>query len=653
MPALKRLMVALFATLVIVGNVPPAAASAAMAPVPAPISAGPRAMTAADVETWLDGLMPSALRRGDVAGAVVVIVKDGQILAQKGYGYADVATRRPVDPLRTMFRAGSTSKLFTWTAVMQLVERGQLDLDTDVNVYLDFKLRPYDGKPVTLRQIMTHTAGFEEMLKGLIFSNPKRISPLGDAVKQQIPRRIFAPGTTPAYSNYATGLAGYIVERRSGLSFDDYVERHIFGPLQMARASFRQPLPFRYMPFLSSGYDLASAPPKPYEFIRYAPAGSLTVTGADMAKFLIAHLNGGGGLLRPETLRQMHETKLTIMPALNRMALGFYEQNINGRIAIAHGGDTQWFHSDLWLFPAEKVGAFISFNSNGANGAASDIRAAFFEQFADRYLPELRPAGRISAAAAAEHARAMVGSYMPSRRVDGNFLRLMELGRSLSISLDDRGGLVIPAIVGLDGAPRRWVEIAPFVWREVDGHERLAAQVVDGKVVRVSVDSLSPYMVFDRTPWHRLTSWIALPLLISLIVILLTALSWPAAALVRRHYGAKPVLTGVARRFHRLTRLLCFAVLAVILAWVILAGTMISDLEKLDGRFDTLVLILQIIGLDVIAGLVIAAVLEARSIWRDGRAWPVKLWNGAIIVAAGLILWATIIFKLVSFPPLF
>ena len=120
------------------------------------------ALNRADVEAWLDGFMPYALERGDIAGAVVVVVKDGQVLLQKGYGYADVAKRTPVDPETTLFRPGSVSKLFTWTAVMQLVEQGKLDLDADVNEYLDFEIPARDGKPVTLRQIMTHTAGLEE-----------------------------------------------------------------------------------------------------------------------------------------------------------------------------------------------------------------------------------------------------------------------------------------------------------------------------------------------------------------------------------------------------------------------------------------------------------------------------------------------------------
>src|SRR5688572_10334320 len=207
-------------------QMPPADASAPQAPTPATA-----ALTAADVEAWLDGFVPYALQTADIAGAVVVVVKDGQVLAQKGFGYSDVAARKPVDPNLTLFRPGSISKLFTWTAVMQLVEQGKLDLDTNVNTYLDFKIPERDGGPVTLRHIMTHTAGFEEQVKELMGVEGEINPTLGEHLREWVPNRIFAVGTTPAYSNYATALAGYIVERAAGVPFDDYLDEHIFKPL--------------------------------------------------------------------------------------------------------------------------------------------------------------------------------------------------------------------------------------------------------------------------------------------------------------------------------------------------------------------------------------------------------------------------------------
>src|SRR6185295_17371173 len=135
-------------------------------------------LTRGDVEAWLDGFLPYAMNRGDIAGGVIVVVKDGRVLLQKGYGYADVATRRPVDPERTLFRVGSISKLFTGTAVLQLVEQGKLDLDRDVNAYLDFVLPPMSAAPITLRNLLTHRAGFEDVLKQLVVVDPAAAEPL-------------------------------------------------------------------------------------------------------------------------------------------------------------------------------------------------------------------------------------------------------------------------------------------------------------------------------------------------------------------------------------------------------------------------------------------------------------------------------------------
>ena len=228
---------------------------------------------------------------------------------------------------QTLFRPGSISKLFTWTAVMQQVERGKLDLDADVNPYLDFKIPPGpDGEPVTLRNIMTHTPGFEEAVKELITEDPDRLVPLDEAVRRWTPNRIFKAGTMPAYSNYATALAGHIVERVSGLGFDDYLDQNIFQPLGMAHSSFRQPLPKGLEAAMSKGYDSDSGKPKGYELISLAPAGSLAATGSDMARFMIAHLQNGAlgdqRILSEETAKQMHGTPLTIIPGLNRMLLG-------------------------------------------------------------------------------------------------------------------------------------------------------------------------------------------------------------------------------------------------------------------------------------------------------------------------------------------
>lgn len=617
-----------------------------------------RTLSREDADAWLDGYMPFALHSGDLAGAVVVIVKDGQVLTARGYGYADIAKRKPVDPERTLFRPGSVSKLVTWTAVMQLVEQGRLDLDRDVNTYLDFKIPPRDGKPITLRQIMTHTAGFEEAAKDIISYDTKQVPTIETYLKRWTPHRIFAPGTTPAYSNWATTLAGYIVQRASAMPFDDYVERNIFAPLGMRNSTFRQPLPKALEAQMAVGYPRASVPAKPFEVVVPAPAGSLSSSGMDMARFMIAHLQDGAlngqRILRPETAQVMHQSPLdrvnpmSLIPPLNRMELGFFETNINGREVIAHLGDTENFHTSLHLFLKDNVGLYVSFNSAGKEGAAHNTRAALFEDFADRYFPTSERDGRVPAKEAAEHARMMAGAWVSSRHSASNFLNLVTLLTQTEISVGPKGELVIPALKGTNGAPKQWDEIAPFVWRERGGHERLAAKVEDGKVVRWSFDLVSPFIVFDRVPAGRSAAWILPVLYLSLAVLLLTFLYWPVSWLTRRHYGSELTVTGQARRAYRATRIMAGLDLAVLIGWAAFVVALLGDTSALSSSSDIWLWLLQIAGAIVFVGAVGIAGWNAWLTWRDGRRWTRKLWSALVLLATIVVLYVAATFGLIA-----
>ena len=332
-------------------------------------------LEASDLSAFTDGFFPYAIRRGDIAGAVVVVVKDGRVLFEKGYGFADIASGTPADPEKTAFRLGSTSKLMTWTAVMQLVEEGKLDLDRDVNAYLDFNIPPRSGQPVTLRALMTHSAGFEDTSKDIMSPDRASMPSLEAYVKTHLPTRIFAPGERVAYSNYSATLAGYIVQRVSGERFEDYIARHIFQPLGMAHSTFAQPVPASFN--LATGYLRASVGPYPFEYLGDTPAGALTSTADDMARFMIAHLECGGTgsarILQPDTAALMHRPAFQPVPPLHGVSLGFYDEDRNGHRIIGHGGDTIAFHAGLHLMPDDGVGLFYVMNSWGVNNASISI----------------------------------------------------------------------------------------------------------------------------------------------------------------------------------------------------------------------------------------------------------------------------------------
>ena len=626
--------------------------------VSAPVLAAPspprevRSLEASDLEPWIDGYVGHALHSGDIAGAVVVVVKDGRIVTARGYGWADIAARRMVDPGSTLFRVGSLSKLFTWTAVMQQVEAGRLDLDRDVNASLDFKIPPFEGRPVTLRQIMTHTAGFEETGKNVITFHPPM--PLETYIKRWIPTRIYPPGTTPAYSNWGAALAGYVVQRVSQTPFPDYAERQIFVPLGMLHSTFKQPLPPSLAPFMAQGYPRASVAPQPFEIIGPSPAGALSASGLDMARFMIAHLNGGRGLMSPQAAALMHDSPLdrvdpkSLIPPLNRAELGFLEHKLNGQEVIGHRGATQNFHTLLELYVNEHVGLFASFNSAGRDGAAEQTLDQLSEAFADRYFPGPPATARVPPDLARAHARMMVGQWQGSRRADDDFLALASLFGQTSVGLTADGHLSIPSLKDEGGAAQRWEEIAPFVWQSASGHERLAAQVVNGKAVRWSTDTLAPAQVFDRVPVARSAAWLLPALLISLGSLLLTVLYWPAAWLVRRRYKTPIGVRGAALNAYRAIRLSSLLDLVILCGWIALLARMLSDLDWFSKRSDTWLRLLEAGGAIAFVGSVGIAVWNCLLTWKDGRGWTRKAWSIVIVLSTITLLYTAYTFGLLA-----
>jgi CubicO group peptidase (beta-lactamase class C family) len=641
----------------------PAAAAATATAAPAAAAAAHvtgagQALSKADLDAWLDGYMPFALQSTDIPGAVVTVVKDGKIVTSRGFGYADIAKNKPVDPDRTLFRPGSVSKLVTWTAVMQQVEQKKLDLDTDVNTYLDFKIPARNGVPVTLRQIMTHTAGFEEQAKNIIFYDAGKLQSLGDSLKAWVPNRIFDAGTTPAYSNYATALAGYIVERVSGEKFDDYVERHVFAPLGMKNTTFRQPLPAAMAPHMSVGYK-AGKPDGGFEIVGPAPAGSMSSTGNDMGRYMIANLQlgelDGKRIMTEATANAMFDTPLSsvnprsVVGPLNRMELGFFETNINGRKVIGHLGDTVAFHTSLHLFMKEGAGFYVSFNSGGKAGAANTLRMRMFQDFSDRYFPEASaPSALADAKASAERVRLMSGNWYNSRRSDSSFFAALGLLGQTQVTANANGELVVPALVGANGRPREWMEIAPFVWRDKAGHDRLAAQVVDGKPVRWSMDFMSPFMMFDRVPTGISGAWLKPALIGGLVVLLLTFLTMPFGWFARRKYKVAMPLNGEAKRAYRASQIGAGLTLLVLGGWITAVTLMLGDLKNATSMFDPLLWLLQIAGIVVFSAAILAAVWNMKWTWSEKRSVARKIWSVLLLASSIVVFYAAARFGLLA-----
>jgi len=618
-------------------------------PTSTPVAGVP--LTPADADAFFDGMVPELIKEFDIAGGAVVVVKDGKVVFAEGYGYADVKRKRPVVVDYTLFRPGSISKLFTWTAVMQQVELGKIDLDRDINMYLDFKIPARNDGPITMRHILQHRAGFEESIKGVIHDNPKDATSLGAVLKRFIPERIYAAGSTPAYSNYGSGLAGYVVERVSGEPFEAYVEKHIFQPLAMTRSTFRNNLPAPLRDGMSQGYDVASDDAKKFELVEPAPAGSLASTSTDMARFMIAHLQqgklGDAQILREDTAHLMHTSFGPGVGPLNRMALGFYETNVNGHTVLAHGGDTNWMHSYMRLFVDDGVGIYTTFNSTGAEHASGRVREAIFRRFADRYLPGPKWSGRVDPKLAKEHAKAVAGYYENTRRPQSSMLDVLNLFGQIKVVTGKDGTISIPSIVGVSGKPRDWHEIAPFVWLNDESGDRLAAEVKNGKVVRISIDPISPFMAWEPTPAYRSAAWLMPAAAVALGAIVLTVLFWPITAFARWQYGATVELEKNEKRSRLLVRI-ALTVLLLVPIVALLGATSVDEGVLLSGHYDGVFVAFSLAILIALLASLAATLWSAWLAFRNRGTLKAKFWSILLIASILVLFWIAVVFKLVS-----
>jgi CubicO group peptidase (beta-lactamase class C family) len=490
-------------------------------------SGGP-SLTPDDLAAFFDGILPLQLERSDIAGASVLVMKDGNVLLQKGYGYADLKSKKPVDPVATIFRLASISKLFTWVSVMQLEEQGKLDLDTDINHYLDFRIRPAFNKPITLRNLMTHTGGFEEVLNDIIITDPKKAVPLRDHLIHNQPMRLFPPGEIPAYSNYGVGLASYIVQRASGVPFEQYVHDNIFVPLGMTHSSFHQPLEKELTWKDSLGYRGSTLkPPVGFEFFNPVGAGGISSSAADMGRFGQALLNGGEldgkRILKPETLAQMWTPQFRASDQLPPICMGFYQTWRNNLRWIGHEGDLIAFHSLFFVEPAQKLLLFVAYNSAGGG---SQPRPEIVNAFSDRYFPGAPKVEFLKTPV--KELKAIEGEYEGTRRSDSTRLRLSSLFNQHTAKVDKDGVLTIENFKDLRGHPVKWKPIGKDLWQADDDQDRVfGIRDNHNRIVRLAIDF--PGVQLQRVPWYE-NSNILLPALAVSVLICAFVL---AATLIR------------------------------------------------------------------------------------------------------------------------
>jgi len=473
-----------------------------------------------ELETFLNGVLSVQLADDHIPGATVSVVKNGRLFFAKGYGDADRQHGKLVSANTTLFRIGSVSKLFTWTAVMQLAEQGKVNLHADVSTYLKtFHLPATYPQPITLAHLLTHTAGFEDRGTGTFAQTTSDLEPLGQWLAVHIPARVRPPGELTAYSNYGGALAGYIVEQVSGLPFDQYVEQHLFQPLDMHSSTFRQPLPVSLSADLSQGYTSTNGVyrPEPFEAVPGAPAGAMSATATDMANFMLAQLQNGRlgsqRILQAATAQAMQTQQFTNDPRVPGMTYGFEEQNLNGQHLLVKGGDTLLFHSLLALLPEHQVGVFVAYNSASGVSAPTTLLQAFL----DHYFPAPKATIPPPPAGFAERISQISGNYWPTRRSSTTYEKLAVLFATASVNDGGNGRLLI--------GQTTFVEVAPWVFHQVDGPETVVFRA-DPNGMLMLIGSF-PTVAYIKVAWYDAPTF-HLVLVVACVLLFLSALLlWP------------------------------------------------------------------------------------------------------------------------------
>ena len=524
-----------------------------------------------ELETFVDSVVINQLEENHIASAVVVIVKDGQVLLSKGYGYANVEKGILLDAEHTLVLPGSVTKLFTWTAVMQLVEQGKIDLQADVNTYLkEFKIPATYPQPITILDLMGHTAGFEDTTEGMFTTKPEELTSLGVYLARYMPRRVFPPGQVPAYSNYGAALAGYIVEQVSGERYEQYIQEHILKPLGMEHSTLLQPLPEPLAPDMAMGYFYNNGQYEffPINWMQVSPAGALSASGADMGKFMLAHLQEGQykgvRILEPETVRLMHTQSYTVNPALPGYAHGFKESTINGRRLIGHGGN-HLFSTLLELIPEERTGFYVSYNAYISPSIEEDPLTRLLAAFMDHYFPapevEVDPAKGDKDPRTNENQLGRYSGFYINSRMKYHNPEKIEALYSMIWMRPGPGGVLQRAYVFGLMQQDTWVQIRPMVFQNTQTGGLAAFKADEMGEVRFLHIVDEPHY-FTKQPWYGGQVMMGVILVFSGLTFLLTLIAVPVAAFIsRRKHEA-------GERSSRLMPLARGAALALCLAFV-------------------------------------------------------------------------------------
>ncbi|MDQ3697894.1 MAG: beta-lactamase family protein [Gemmatimonadota bacterium] len=582
-----------------------------------------------DLEIFLDQNFAPKLEEWKVPGAVFVLVKDGRVVLQKGFGLANVERKVPAHPDSTRFFIGSVSKPITALAVMRMVDQGLLRLDADVNDYLgSFRVPTPYGRPVTLAHLLTHTSGVDQRGIGIAAPRPEEVGSLEGHLARRFPPPVAPPGTRYLYSNYGYALAAHLVERRAGIPFEAYMQRDIFAPLGMTQSGY------------DTVYDDSSIAPSyqlrggdfertPRLYFHIRPALGLVSSAGDMGRFMIAMLDakrGGQRIIGPETVDLMMTRQWGPDSNLLGMTYGFNDRPELGLQVLGHGGLINWHTAALQLLPEHRAGFFVACNSVQCAGLESMIERLLVRYFAGR-RPDVAPlsAGRLEGSEIA-------GSYRPDRHARRTFEKLRE--QFDNFRLDVVGETLTVGAAGQFRKSVRWVPTGEGVFRplEGDGYMRLSQNDGGRMMARVRMrgvtsEPLVQLRWYETSSFHRRAA--------SLLVLCLASplILYPAIRLFSRR--REPSARTWIRRWARPQAIAACALLLIFIAGFARVLLRDNGFALIHGVPASMIALLW---LPMIAFAVAAPLpLYAVATWRHGY-WNrfERLYFSALVVGIAL-----------------
>jgi CubicO group peptidase (beta-lactamase class C family) len=648
--SLEKSITIMFALVILLSfNAPVMAQANRVASPPSVVTAPLQALgptDAAEMEAFMDDLFARQMEEYHAAGAAVAVVKDGQLFFAKGYGYADVENKIPVDAETTIFRTGSVGKVFTWTAVMQLVEQGKLDLDADINTYLDFRIPDTYPEPITLKHLMTHTSGIEERWLGSLVQDASELVPAREWLVATFPGRVRPPGEAAGYSNYNAMLGGYIVAHVSGEPYEEYIQNRIFDPLGMTHSTVQPQMPAELLPFVSKSYTYVDGAFQPFpDYLVQPPvlaSGFHQTSVTDMARFMIARLEGGFygdasteiRILEEDTARQMLTTLYTPDPRLKGTVYGLFDFSENGQWVLGHSGYAPVMASQFLLLPEQHLGIYVVYNSLGARdeGGLDFQHFGFQRPFFDHYYPAPAVPPLQPQAGFAEQAGRFAGLYTSANNHSTTPEKVAQLfGGSIEIRDAGDGALVIP--MG-EGREMRFVERGPLYFRQVDGSFSIVFREDDhGRITYMFFD-LIPHYGYAKLDWYEMPGFHMLLALVCVLVFL----SMLPVALVRSIRNRRSVSVP-ASRSARAADSVIFGISLLNVMFVV--GIALWFRPMHPSELHGIPLIVEIVmGLGVPSALLTtAALVYAVLAWKD-RYWGVAYrvyYTLATVAAVGFV----------------